>query len=160
KEDKDSSRGRFTQQAPQFGPLSKEESFSEEVDISLSSDLKVTESQPRAFKSVQEKIPSSSPKKEPPLNLTQKDSYHLPSLDLLTAEPIASKNSKVPENVLRQNAQQLMTILEDFGIKGEITHIRPGPVVTLYELIPAPGIKASRVIGLADDIARSMSALS
>jgi DNA segregation ATPase FtsK/SpoIIIE-like protein len=51
-------------------------------------------------------------------------------------------------------------VLEDFGIKGEIIHVRPGPVVTLYEFEPAPGVKSSRVIGLADDIARSMSALS
>jgi S-DNA-T family DNA segregation ATPase FtsK/SpoIIIE len=160
KEDTTLRSGLFSQEDPKFEPLSTEKSFSEEVDISLSSSLKVTDSQPKVFKNVQEKIPSSTPKKEPPLNLTQKDSYHLPSLDLLTAEPIASKNSKIPENVLRQNAQQLMAILGDFGVKGEITHIRPGPVVTLYELIPAPGIKASRVIGLADDIARSMSALS
>ena len=51
-------------------------------------------------------------------------------------------------------------MLEDFGIRGEIIHVRPGPVVTLYEFEPAPGVKSSRVIGLADDIARSMSALS
>ena len=51
-------------------------------------------------------------------------------------------------------------MLEDFGVKGQIVKVRPGPVVTLYELEPAPGIKASRVIGLADDIARSMSAIS
>lgn len=145
---------------PQFEPLFREESFSQKVDPSLLSELKIMDSNPKNLKNTQGKISEPSPKKEQPLNLTQKDSYHLPSLDLLTAEPIASKNSKIPDNVLRQNAQQLMTILEDFGIKGEITHVRPGPVVTLYELIPAPGIKASRVIGLADDIARSMSALS
>ncbi|MBN9342930.1 MAG: hypothetical protein BGO76_07010 [Caedibacter sp. 38-128] len=145
---------------PQFEPLSREKSFSQEVDPSLLSELKIMDSNPKNLKNTQGKISEPLPKKEQPLNLTQKDSYHLPSLDLLTAEPIASKNSKIPDNVLRQNAQQLMTILEDFGIKGEITHVRPGPVVTLYELIPAPGIKASRVIGLADDIARSMSALS
>ena len=51
-------------------------------------------------------------------------------------------------------------MLQDFGVRGEIINARPGPVVTLYELEPAPGIKSSRVIGLADDIARSMSALS
>jgi S-DNA-T family DNA segregation ATPase FtsK/SpoIIIE len=61
---------------------------------------------------------------------------------------------------LEQNARMLEGVLEDFGVKGEIIHVRPGPVVTLYELEPAPGIKSSRVIGLADDIARSMSAIA
>ena len=63
-------------------------------------------------------------------------------------------------DMLEQNARLLETTLEDFGVRGEIIHVRAGPVVTLYELEPAPGIKSSRVIGLADDIARSMSALS
>ena len=62
--------------------------------------------------------------------------------------------------MLEQNARMLEGVLEDFGVRGEIIHVRPGPVVTLYELEPAPGIKSSRVIGLADDIARSMSAIS
>jgi hypothetical protein len=61
---------------------------------------------------------------------------------------------------LEQNARLLEGVLEDFGVKGEIIHVRPGPVVTLYELEPAPGIKSSRVIGLAEDIARSMSAIA
>ncbi|TGV17734.1 DNA translocase FtsK, partial [Mesorhizobium sp. M4B.F.Ca.ET.143.01.1.1] len=61
---------------------------------------------------------------------------------------------------LEQNADLLESVLEDFGVRGEIIHVRPGPVVTLYEFEPAPGVKSSRVIGLADDIARSMSAVS
>ena len=61
---------------------------------------------------------------------------------------------------LEANARLLEGVLEDFGVKGEIINVRPGPVVTLYELEPAPGIKSSRVIGLADDIARSMSAIA
>ncbi|AIL12493.1 hypothetical protein IM40_01460 [Candidatus Paracaedimonas acanthamoebae] len=150
----------FSEEDSNFELLANKRSFSQAVDPSLSSKLKIMDSPSKPLKNAQKEIPAVSPKKEQPLNLTQKDSYHLPSLDLLTAEPIASKNSKIPDSILRQNAQQLMTILEDFGIKGDITHVRPGPVVTLYELIPAPGIKASRVIGLADDIARSMSALS
>ena len=60
----------------------------------------------------------------------------------------------------RENARMLENVLDDYGIKGDIISVRPGPVVTLYELEPAPGLKASRIIGLADDIARSMSALS
>jgi S-DNA-T family DNA segregation ATPase FtsK/SpoIIIE len=65
-----------------------------------------------------------------------------------------------PRPEIEENAESLESVLEDFGVRGEIINARPGPVVTLYELEPAPGIKSSRVIGLADDIARSMSALS
>ena len=65
-----------------------------------------------------------------------------------------------PKDALEQNARLLEGVLDDFGVKGEIIHVRPGPVVTLYELEPAPGIKSSRVIGLSDDIARSMSAIA
>jgi len=71
-----------------------------------------------------------------------------------------STETKIDEAALEQNARLLETVLEDFGVKGQIVKVRPGPVVTLYELEPAPGTKASRVIGLADDIARSMSAVS
>ena len=67
---------------------------------------------------------------------------------------------RLSKDALEQNARLLEGVLEDFGVKGEIIHVRPGPVVTLYELEPAPGIKSSRVIGLADDIARSMSAIA
>ena len=62
--------------------------------------------------------------------------------------------------MLQETARLLEGTLDDFGVRGEIIQVRPGPVVTLYELEPAPGIKSSRVIGLADDIARSMSAIS
>ena len=85
--------------------------------------------------------------------------YELPPLAIL-AEPKKLQVSKVSEDALEQNARLLEGVLDDFGVKGEIIQVRPGPVVTLYELEPAPGIKSSRVIGLADDIARSMSALS
>jgi DNA segregation ATPase FtsK/SpoIIIE, S-DNA-T family len=85
--------------------------------------------------------------------------YTLPSLNLLTA-PRASDRSTVSAEAIEANATALESVLGDFGVRGEIINARPGPVVTLYELEPAPGIKSSRVIGLADDIARSMSALS
>ena len=85
--------------------------------------------------------------------------YELPPLAIL-AEAKKLQVSKVSEDALEQNARLLEGVLDDFGVKGEIIQVRPGPVVTLYELEPAPGIKSSRVIGLADDIARSMSALS
>jgi S-DNA-T family DNA segregation ATPase FtsK/SpoIIIE len=67
---------------------------------------------------------------------------------------------QLSDEALEENARMLESVLDDYGVKGEITAVRPGPVVTMYELEPAPGLKASRVIGLADDIARSMSALS
>jgi S-DNA-T family DNA segregation ATPase FtsK/SpoIIIE len=85
--------------------------------------------------------------------------YVLPPLSML-AEAKNRVSNQVSEDALSQNARLLEGVLEDFGVKGEIINVRPGPVVTLYELEPAPGIKSSRVIGLADDIARSMSAIS
>ncbi len=85
--------------------------------------------------------------------------YILPPLDLLT-QPSKVGRATVSAEALQQNATALEGVLGDFGVRGEIINARPGPVVTLYELEPAPGIKSSRVISLADDIARSMSALS
>lgn len=85
--------------------------------------------------------------------------YVLPSLDVLSA-PKARERTTLSSDVIQANAQALEGVLGDFGVRGEIINARPGPVVTLYELEPAPGIKSSRVIGLSDDIARSMSALS
>jgi DNA segregation ATPase FtsK/SpoIIIE, S-DNA-T family len=85
--------------------------------------------------------------------------YALPSLSLLAA-PRASERTTLSRDIIDGNAVALESVLQDFGVRGEIINARPGPVVTLYELEPAPGIKSSRVIGLADDIARSMSAVS
>ena len=85
--------------------------------------------------------------------------YVLPSLDLLTAAR-SNGRPQVSAESLQNNSAALEGVLGDFGVRGEIINARPGPVVTLYELEPAPGIKSSRVIALADDIARSMSALS
>lgn len=85
--------------------------------------------------------------------------YELPPMKLLTPVPRSRKNN-LSESALTQNAKLLESVLQDFGVKGSITEIRPGPVVTLYELEPAAGTKSSRVIGLSDDIARSMSAVS
>jgi DNA segregation ATPase FtsK/SpoIIIE, S-DNA-T family len=87
------------------------------------------------------------------------DGYELPSLGLL-ASSRSTDRAAPSEDVIKTNAVALESVLEDFGVRGDIINAHPGPVVTLYELEPAPGIKSSRVIGLADDIARSMSALS
>ncbi|MCG8509878.1 MAG: DNA translocase FtsK 4TM domain-containing protein, partial [Rhodospirillales bacterium] len=92
------------------------------------------------------------------LALEPSDQFQFPPLELLEEAP-QSRNT-VSEQALTQNAKMLESVLEDFGVRGEIVKVRPGPVVTLYELEPAPGTKTSRVIGLSDDIARSMSAVS
>ncbi len=87
------------------------------------------------------------------------DRFELPPVSVLTA-PKASDRQPLSKSELDTNSRALEGVLQDFGVRGEIVKAHPGPVVTLYELEPAPGIKSSRVIGLADDIARSMSALS
>jgi S-DNA-T family DNA segregation ATPase FtsK/SpoIIIE len=87
------------------------------------------------------------------------EEYELPPASLLQL-PVQVKSAEQDEATLQANAQMLTSVLADFGIGGEIVRVSPGPVVTLYELEPAPGIKSSRVIGLADDIARSLSAVS
>ncbi len=87
------------------------------------------------------------------------DKFELPSVSVLTA-PKSSDRQPLSKSELEANSRALEGVLGDFGVRGEIVKANPGPVVTLYELEPAPGIKSSRVIGLADDIARSMSALS
>ncbi|MGV6811488.1 MAG: DNA translocase FtsK 4TM domain-containing protein [Brevirhabdus sp.] len=85
--------------------------------------------------------------------------YENPPLNLLM-NPVEIQRHHLSDEALEENARMLENVLDDYGVKGEIVSVRPGPVVTMYELEPAPGLKASRVIGLADDIARSMSALA
>jgi DNA segregation ATPase FtsK/SpoIIIE, S-DNA-T family len=97
--------------------------------------------------------------RQPSLDLLPDEAPRLPSLELLT-KPQPTRAETVNEEAIEKNARLLETVLEDYGVRGKIVQVRPGPVVTLYELEPAPGIKASRIIGLADDIARSMSAIS
>jgi DNA segregation ATPase FtsK/SpoIIIE, S-DNA-T family len=98
--------------------------------------------------------------KQPSFELRyKKGDFELPSHSLLAEVPKV-KNVSFNAEALKQNASMLESVLKDFGVNGEIINIHPGPVVTLYELEPSPGTKSSRVIGLADDIARSMSAVS
>ncbi|WP_170336821.1 DNA translocase FtsK [Ruegeria arenilitoris] len=97
---------------------------------------------------------------QPTLSFEERHSdFELPPLGLLT-NPTGIQRHHLSDEALEENARMLENVLDDYGVKGEIVSVRPGPVVTMYELEPAPGLKASRVIGLADDIARSMSALS
>ncbi len=88
------------------------------------------------------------------------EDWQLPSVGMIAEVPKDSACATLNEDALRKNAELLQTVLSDFNIKGDIVSIKPGPVVTLYELEPAPGTKSSKVISLSDDIARSMSAIS
>ncbi len=104
--------------------------------------------------------PASRMRSEPAPAVDALDSsYETPPLALLTSPDTITRHV-LSDEALEVNARMLENVLEDYGVKGEIVSVRPGPVVTMYELEPAPGLKASRVIGLADDIARSMAALS
>ncbi|MET0180192.1 MAG: DNA translocase FtsK 4TM domain-containing protein, partial [Novosphingobium sp.] len=119
---------------------------------------------PLATRKAPEITDPSAPPKRAELGAKSKqgdffDNFALPSLDLLE-EPPVHPAPKLDKLALERNARLLETVLDDFNVKGEITAVRTGPVVTMYELEPAPGIKASRVIGLAEDIARNMSAIS
>ncbi|MBT7158017.1 MAG: DUF87 domain-containing protein [Rhodospirillaceae bacterium] len=94
------------------------------------------------------------------LALSEGEEYQLPALHLLATPERQQRGRAINESALEQNARMLETVLDDYGVHGRIVQVRPGPVVTLYELEPAPGTKTSRVVGLSDDIARSMSARS
>ena len=98
-------------------------------------------------------------KRAEPKASKRKGAFVLPPISVLAA-PKSTDRQPLSKDELEANSRALEGVLQDFGVRGEITNAHPGPVVTLYELEPAPGIKSSRVIGLADDIARSMSAVS
>ena len=118
----------------------------------------------RRRKIIRKKAKASQSRRErreaqPVLPVFDAGDYELPPLSLL-AKPAIGRQPIISDEALEQNARMLETVLADFGVRGEIINVRPGPVVTLYELEPAAGVKSSRVIGLADDIARSMSAVA
>ncbi|WP_136658098.1 DNA translocase FtsK [Nitratireductor sp. XY-223] len=104
--------------------------------------------------------PGNRAQREAQTSMIKNSGFELPPLHLLSDAKNVAKDPSLSPEALEQNARMLEGVLEDFGVRGEIIQVRPGPVVTLYELEPAPGIKSSRVIGLADDIARSMSAIA
>jgi DNA segregation ATPase FtsK/SpoIIIE, S-DNA-T family len=121
------------------------------------------ESLPEASTRVAAPVGSLKPGKrevrEAQVSIFDHEEFKFPPLSLL-AEPRRNATPQVSTDALEQNARLLEGVLDDFGVRGEIINVRPGPVVTLYELEPAPGTKSSRVIGLAEDIARSMSAVA
>lgn len=115
----------------------------------------------------QSNIPVVKPKERKEGAATHQSSFNLensewelPTIEMLSPIPPMAERYDLNEEALRKNAQLLQNVLADFKVEGEIVSIHPGPVVTLYELVPAPGTKSARVIGLADDIARSMAAVS
>ncbi|WP_455465972.1 DNA translocase FtsK 4TM domain-containing protein [Bartonella sp. B39] len=110
----------------------------------------------------QDKMPVSPSKSRVLKSLTASSNggFLLPLLDYLSVPPPTARDARLSPTALKANSQELEGVLLDFGVKGQIIDARPGPVVTLYEFEPAAGIKSSRIIGLADDIARSMRAIS
>ncbi|MDQ0474029.1 DNA translocase FtsK, partial [Labrys wisconsinensis] len=150
--------GRSQAAAPRLAPDEGEEAEDEEDAAEPPAPVPARAAEPQRVASVHPYARSPLPARQaPPPRFA--GVYELPPIDLL-AEPRKQVGTTISTEALEQNARLLESVLEDFGIRGEIIHVRPGPVVTLYELEPAPGVKSSRVIGLADDIARSMSALS
>jgi S-DNA-T family DNA segregation ATPase FtsK/SpoIIIE len=134
--------------APSISPQSDDEDYDEEEE-----EEDEEEDETPAARAPRKKAAAKTPAKK------ASDKFELPSVSMLAA-PKAADRQPLSKAELEANSRSLEGVLGDFGVRGEIVKANPGPVVTLYELEPAPGIKSSRVIGLADDIARSMSALS
>jgi S-DNA-T family DNA segregation ATPase FtsK/SpoIIIE len=128
-----------------------EEGF--DVPVSRPSEKRVQRAEDRRRK------PKGKGDLQPALNLAEGE-YQLPPLGLLTEPPADTNAPAFSDDALEENARLLEAVLGDFGVRGRIVAVRPGPVVTLYELEPAAGVKSSRVISLSDDIARSMSAVA
>jgi len=137
--------------APSISPQAEDEDYEDEHE-EAEEDEEEEEEEPAARAPKKKAAPKAASKKG-------SDKFDLPSVSMLAA-PKAGDRQPLSKAELETNSRSLEGVLQDFGVRGEIVKANPGPVVTLYELEPAPGIKSSRVIGLADDIARSMSALS
>jgi S-DNA-T family DNA segregation ATPase FtsK/SpoIIIE len=153
-------RASFERQEPNLGgrraspPIAPQSRDDDDIDDDImEDDQDVDDEEPAPVASAPRKKPAKEPKRK------SGGTFELPSVNVLTA-PRAADRQPLSKAELEANSRALEVVLSDFGVRGEIVKAHPGPVVTLYELEPAPGIKSSRVIGLADDIARSMSALS
>jgi len=135
----------------------------EEDDGALASDIDDDDETPALVETKPKRAKAgkkAARRRQAKLPLEPGDELGPPPLELLTQSEKTPLSQAQNDDALQQNASYLSTVLEEYGVRGEIVKVRPGPVVTLYELEPAPGIKTSRVIGLSDDIARSMSAVS
>jgi S-DNA-T family DNA segregation ATPase FtsK/SpoIIIE len=154
---------------PDEDPEGGEEFADDDVGVPIESGLADEEADDLPVPASSRVTPAAKPIKQgkkvkadaqPSFRFGKKQEFELPSLTLLAEPKRVAKSAEHSEEALEQNARMLEGVLDDFGVKGQIINVHPGPVVTLYELEPAPGIKSSRVISLADDIARSMSAVS
>jgi S-DNA-T family DNA segregation ATPase FtsK/SpoIIIE len=143
----------FERQEPNLGAGRAAPSLAPRADEEFDEDIEEDDADEPVARAPRKKAAPRAPQRK------SSDKFELPSVSVLTA-PRASDRQPLSKTELDTNSRALEGVLGDFGVRGEIVKANPGPVVTLYELEPAPGIKSSRVIGLADDIARSMSALS
>ncbi|MEL7445311.1 MAG: DNA translocase FtsK 4TM domain-containing protein [Pseudomonadota bacterium] len=153
--------GRFLGQAPEPNRLITDETAAPSPKAKARA-VREARPEPEQRRAPEISDPTAPPRKAAMPKTKQRDmfaTFDLPSLDLL-ADPPEDSAPKLDKLALERNARLLENVLDDFNVKGEITAVRTGPVVTMYELEPAPGIKASRVVGLAEDIARNMSAIS
>ena len=146
-------RASFERQEPTLGAGRAAPSLAPQADEEFDDEIDEEGGDVPAARAPRKKTAPRAPQRK------SSDKFELPSVNVLTA-PRASDRQPLSKTELDTNSRALEGVLGDFGVRGEIVKANPGPVVTLYELEPAPGIKSSRVIGLADDIARSMSALS
>ena len=156
---KDRASGLFRRQEPEIplGPMLRAaDAAAEAMPIRPEVPVAPREAPPVRQRKATEASRRPAPQPELPL---RDGAFALPPLDLLTPAP-TQRVGRPSEESLQANARLLESVLEDYGVRGRIAEIRPGPVVTLYELEPAPGTKSARVIGLADDIARSMSLIA
>jgi DNA segregation ATPase FtsK/SpoIIIE, S-DNA-T family len=145
---------------PRLAGWAPEDELEEEIGVAAREATGRAAGVSRVVKPAPRPQPGRRAAQEAQPSLLPSSDYELPPLHLLSEPAKRPRESALDPESLEQNARVLEGVLEDFGVRGEIINIRPGPVVTLYELEPAPGIKSSRVIGLADDIARSMSAIA
>jgi len=146
-----------------FSPLSLKRPMAEQDEDIEIEEQDFAEDDFEAEEDEEDEAPAPVAKTKAPRQATKpvaKNRFVLPDIDFLSEPKKIGKLPELSKDVLEENARRLEGVLEDFGVRGQIIAVRPGPVVTLYELEPAPGIKSSRVISLADDIARSMSAVS
>ena len=154
----------FDEDEEDFAPLARDDDDGDEGDSVLPAILRrnaerTPVERPAAKPLKKSKKAQSEEQPMFPLGDEEEEAYAPPALSLLQ-HPSKIVRHTESDAALEENARMLESVLDDYGVRGEIGSVRPGPVVTMYELEPAPGLKASRVIGLADDIARSMSALA
>ena len=132
--------------------IENNQEFEDEGNMSFEAEVAKTSNE-----DLKKQLKSSSKIKKPK---QRKSSYVLPTCELLTDRSAENKDKKVPKELVESQSKMLLKVLDDFGVRGVNVGTKVGPVITLHEFEPEAGTKASRVISLSDDIARSMSAVS